>query len=1081
MDVERSTLATGYPPSIASSRRRGPPSGAKSKPSSTARTMSRNVKRLQEAVNLHLNHYEKELFLDALNEYHSQKDSWGFVELLRTILNTPAKQLLVPMIRLVLPAADIPEFDKCVQLSAAVARGEQGADYNSSTDSRELNILQIFPASDGIGFTIKSGHHGKPGKFVSSVDPRSEAYVQGLAVGDEILEANDIDLSKTSNEDAALILRAARTLTLTVRHSNTQTNQETYTWVDTDGRSCSPPPSESELNNTLRSSISKKSGMTLLSSQDERRINLRIEKGHGLGLSIRGGSEYGLGIYITGVDEGSSAKRSGIRVGDQVLAVNDVQLVDITHKDAVKALKRSRHMILTIKHVGKLPHAKIDDRKLVSRRDYSSSTEDVRRQSRMRYPGSLDRRKYHDEEYQQHGFTKGAGSQLMLSRNMALPQQSHNSRSYAVVEEQARNLLNDNERGTLKFYLDEYNKSYVSVEALVAALKELFNTQAKFQMFHELRHLIHPRDVEKYDKLVVKVEVSFLKSRHERSQDQMSDFSLDSILSAHSTNSTNESLTLHLSANQNLQNSEVKEHIAVPNGTESVRSNKMLVTDGSKQRVVTYTPSAQSQTSAKPARSRSFVTAADVNYYSSPEDSPRDISKSVPRMGVRAAKISPKPDGLSPGEDSGVDVRVKAGSTSQSGSSYTDTMSRPMISSPPAQSKDLPDTTDSDESSIEAVKQQYRHSYSMSGSANLDSEDEHIPGLHSDLDISDQGNVVLVNSKDVGTLPRRPATRKESNTPATPTFREQVKNRSRLSGKMYLPPSPVSTSQRQEIPLSDTDYDTLDILNISKELYATALSDEREAEKLDTESWASLPPPPPQLLSSNTSTLESKGYAQSSNHGAEVSHYASIGQLQEEEKVKVKGQYDETAVADPELDDQAACPHPAVLQGRSPQAEKKSPRVKSDTNIYAVVKRHSPRPLRPSMSFEPPNSDSDSSPSSPTAPDIPTKLDDTTTQSADVTSQEEVVRVNKLRSTLGLAIEGGAGTKQPIPRIISIQETGCAHNSELKIGHLILRVNDRYMEGLSHNQAARAIADAFRDRKTAYLDFLVKLSTEKPT
>jgi len=46
----------------------------------------------------------------------------------------------------------------------------------------------------------------------------------------------------------------------------------------------------------------------------------------------------------------------------------------------------------------------------------------------------------------------------------------------------------------------------------------------------------------------------------------------------------------------------------------------------------------------------------------------------------------------------------------------------------------------------------------FSGSANLDSEDEHIPGLHSDLDISDQGNVVLVNSKDVGTLPRRPAT-----------------------------------------------------------------------------------------------------------------------------------------------------------------------------------------------------------------------------------------------------------------------------------------------------------------------------------
>ena len=56
------------------------------------------------------------------------------------------------------------------------------------------------------------------GIFVSSVDPRSQAFTQGLSVGDEILEANDIDLSRTSNHDATHILRAARSLTLTVRH-----------------------------------------------------------------------------------------------------------------------------------------------------------------------------------------------------------------------------------------------------------------------------------------------------------------------------------------------------------------------------------------------------------------------------------------------------------------------------------------------------------------------------------------------------------------------------------------------------------------------------------------------------------------------------------------------------------------------------------------------------------------------------------------------------------------------------------------------------------------------------------------------
>ena len=57
---------------------------------------------------------------------------------------------------------------------------------------------------------------------MSSVDSISDAFTQGLAVGDEILEANDIDLSRTTTRDAAQILNAARTLTLTVRHSGRQ-------------------------------------------------------------------------------------------------------------------------------------------------------------------------------------------------------------------------------------------------------------------------------------------------------------------------------------------------------------------------------------------------------------------------------------------------------------------------------------------------------------------------------------------------------------------------------------------------------------------------------------------------------------------------------------------------------------------------------------------------------------------------------------------------------------------------------------------------------------------------------------------
>lgn len=45
-----------------------------------------------------------------------------------------------------------------------------------------------------------------------------------------------------------------------------------------------------------------------------RRVELVIEPGQSLGLMIRGGIEYGLGIYVTGVDKDSVADRAGLNV-----------------------------------------------------------------------------------------------------------------------------------------------------------------------------------------------------------------------------------------------------------------------------------------------------------------------------------------------------------------------------------------------------------------------------------------------------------------------------------------------------------------------------------------------------------------------------------------------------------------------------------------------------------------------------------------------------------------------------------------------------------------------------------------------
>ena len=44
-------------------------------------------------------------------------------------------------------------------------------------------------------------------------------------------------------------------------------------------------------------------------------MNLVLDEGRSLGLMIRGGAEYALGIYITGVDKGSEAESTGLKVG----------------------------------------------------------------------------------------------------------------------------------------------------------------------------------------------------------------------------------------------------------------------------------------------------------------------------------------------------------------------------------------------------------------------------------------------------------------------------------------------------------------------------------------------------------------------------------------------------------------------------------------------------------------------------------------------------------------------------------------------------------------------------------------------
>lgn len=83
-------------------------------------------------------------------------------------------------------------------------------------------------------------------------------------------------------------------------------------------------------------------------SLDERRV-VRVvkEDGKGLGISIKGGRENRMPVLISKIFEGMAAEATGqLRVGDAILAVNDQDMSDVTHDEAVQALTNAGRVII---------------------------------------------------------------------------------------------------------------------------------------------------------------------------------------------------------------------------------------------------------------------------------------------------------------------------------------------------------------------------------------------------------------------------------------------------------------------------------------------------------------------------------------------------------------------------------------------------------------------------------------------------------------------------------------------------------------------------------------------------------------
>ncbi|KAG8003066.1 Membrane-associated guanylate kinase, partial [Nibea albiflora] len=75
-------------------------------------------------------------------------------------------------------------------------------------------------------------------------------------------------------------------------------------------------------------------------------LRLSITPRHRFGFSLRGGSEYNMGLYVLGLMEGGPAQRSAkIQVSDQLVEINGDSTSGMTHSQAVEQIRRGGHRI----------------------------------------------------------------------------------------------------------------------------------------------------------------------------------------------------------------------------------------------------------------------------------------------------------------------------------------------------------------------------------------------------------------------------------------------------------------------------------------------------------------------------------------------------------------------------------------------------------------------------------------------------------------------------------------------------------------------------------------------------------------
>ncbi|XP_039563646.1 harmonin isoform X1 [Passer montanus] len=291
--------------------------------------MERRVAReFRHKVNLLIdNEAEKDYLYDVLRMYHQSMNLPVLVGDLKLVINEPSRLPLFDAIRPLIPLKHQVEYDQLTP--------------KRSRKLKEVRLDRLNP--EGLGLSVRGGVEFSCGLFISQLVKGGQADNAGLQVGDEIVRINGYSISSCTHEEVINLIRTKKIVSIKVRHVGMipvkSSPDEPLKWQYVDQF-----VSESGEGKGSVAGLASSGGR----DNKEKKVFISLIGTKGMGCSISSGPTQKPGIFISNVKPGSLSAEVGLEVGDQIVEVNGVDFSNVDHKEAVRVLKSSRTLTISV-------------------------------------------------------------------------------------------------------------------------------------------------------------------------------------------------------------------------------------------------------------------------------------------------------------------------------------------------------------------------------------------------------------------------------------------------------------------------------------------------------------------------------------------------------------------------------------------------------------------------------------------------------------------------------------------------------------------------------------------------------------